>query len=57
MQFCSKRQVLDGIEFGSAAIRARLDFDFIRIGLEIANCRVERIQQNFVGGVVCVINT
>ena len=56
MDFCAECQVLDGVEFHSAAVRARFDDNPVWIRLELANGRVERVQQDLVRRVVRVVD-
>ena len=57
MEFCTECQIFDGVEFNATTVRARFNRNVVRIGLEFANRRVERIEYDFVRRVVIVIQT
>ena len=57
MDLCTKRQILDGVKFNATALCTRFNNDSVGVSLEIANRRVECIEQDLVRRVIRIVET
>ena len=57
MDFCAERQILDGVKFNATTVSACLNDNLVRICLEFADSRVERVEQYFMRCVVGIVET